>query len=340
MHVLSCWNGLLEAYYRYNSYFRILQNTIPIRRIFHIITLCFLASCLWAQVPEPYREGIKWGYRLNDQVLIMPQYDTAFPFDRTGRIAMAGIRNTSRTEINPLTGEENYRTDYCFINRHNIRLSLKLPASPDSVSVFPAQQELSLGYLSASSVFKVLYGQKVWLFSKQGKQLSAGFDDIYPTGAESRFFITETYSEWDKEVVRVKGLIDTSGRIIVNCEKKHIRINAEDSVIYACSAIFNRQLSDEVFDYKGSLVYSSKHHIEFAAKDVYIYVLYEPKELFVVAGKTKDLYRIEGQHFYHLKHKKGLIVDGDTWLLVNLQTGKKQRVNKAAFLDLCYIFME
>lgn len=291
-------------------------------------------------MPEPYLSGNKWGYRLHGEVLIKPQYDTAFPFDQTGQIAMAGIRNTSRTEINPLTGEEKHVTDYCFINRDNARLSLKLQTSSDSVSVFPAQQELSLDYLSASPVFKVLYGQKVWLFNKQGKQLSAGFDNIYSAGTGSRFFITETYSEWDKEVVRVKGLIDTSGRTIVNCEKKHIRINTEDSVVYACSAIFNRRPSDEVFDYKGTLIYSNKHHIEFAAKELYVYVLYEPKEMFVVAGRTKDLYSIEGQHFYDLKHKKALIVDRDTWLLVNLQTGKKQKVNQEAFLALTYKFME
>lgn len=253
---------------------------------------------------------------------------------------MAGVRNASRTEINPLTGEEKQGMDYYFIKRNNVMLSLKLQPSTDSISVFPAQQELSGDYLSASPVFKVLYGQKVWLFNKQGKQLSAGFDDIYAAATDHRFFITETYSEWDKEMVRVKGLIDTSGRTIVNCEKKHIRINTEDSVVYACSAIFNRRLSDDVFDYKGTLVYSNKHHIEFAAKDLYVYVLYEPKELFVVANKAKDLYSIEGQHFYDLKHKKALIVDKDSWVLVNLQTGKKQKVNKETFLALIYKFME
>lgn len=299
-----------------------------------------MAICLSGQVPELYRTGNKWGYRLRGEVLITPQYDTAFPFDRTGRIAMAGIRSAARTEVNPLTGEERPLMEYSFINRDNARLSLKLLPSPDSVSLFPSQQELSLGYLSASPVFKVLYGQKVWLFNKQGKQLSAGFDDIYPAGAENRFFITETYSEWDKEVVRVKGLIDTSGRTIVSCEKKHIRINTEDSVVYACSAIFNRRLSDEVFDYKGTLVYSNKHHIEFAAKGLYVYTLYEPKEAFVVAGNSKDLYSIEGQHFCNLKHKKALIVDRDSWLLVNLQTGKKQKVNKEAWLALACKFME
>ncbi len=253
---------------------------------------------------------------------------------------MAGIKNTSRTEINPLTGEEKYVTDYYFVRRNNVRLSLKLLPSSDSVQVFPDQQELNMNYLSASPVFKVLYGQKVWLFNKQGKQLSAGFDDIFSAGLDGRFFITENSSTWDKDVVRIKGLIDTSGRTIVNCEKKRICINAEDSVVYACSAIFNRRLSDEVFNYQGALIYSNTHHIEFAAKDVYVYEIYEPKELYMVSNKTKDLYGIEGQRFYRLKHKKALIVDQENWFLVNLQTGKKQKVNKEAFWALTFKLME
>lgn len=252
---------------------------------------------------------------------------------------MAGVRDPLHTEVNPLTGEEKQVVDYYFIRRNNSRLTLKLPSSADSLSVFPAQQELSLDYLSASTVFKVLYERKVWLFNKQGKQLSGGYDNLFPAGGDARFFVTETYGEWDKEVVRVKGLIDTSGHIIVGCEKKHVRINTEDSVIYACSAIFNKRLSDEVFDYAGTLIYSNKHHIEFAAKDLYVYKLYEPKELFMVANRAKDLYGIEGQSFYNLNHKKALIVDRDTWLVVNLQTGKKQKVNKEAFLTLINTFM-
>lgn len=253
---------------------------------------------------------------------------------------MAGVKNTSHTEINPLTGEEKYVIDYYFVKRNNARLILKLLPTSDSVQAFPAQQELSMNYLSASPVFKILYGQKVWLFNKQGRQLSAGFDDIFSTGVDGRFFITENSSTWDKDVVRIKGLIDTSGRTIVNCEKKRICINTEDSVVYACSAIFNRRLSDEVFNYQGTLIYSNKNHIEFAAKDAYLYEIYEPKEMYMVANKTKDLYGIEGQQFYSLKHKKALIVDKENWFLVNLQTGKKQKVNKEAFLALTFKFME
>lgn len=310
------------------------------RQIFHTIILCLLTVCLPAQVPQPFISGTKWGYKLNGKVLIAPQYDTAFPFDNTGSIAMAGISYKGRTEINQLTGEEKQQTDYVFINRNNTRLGLGRKGFADSVTAFSAQQELHLNYLSASPVFKILYQQKVWLFNKHGKQLSEGYDNIYAADTDGRFFMTETYSERDKEVVRIKGLIDSSGRTIVNCEKKHIRINAADSIIYTCSAIFNRRLSDDVFDYRGKLIYSNKNHLEFAAKDLYIYKLYEPKEVFMVANNTKDLYGIEGQHIYDLKHKKMLIVDRDTWVFVNLQTGKKQKVDQEAFWTLCYKLVE
>lgn len=312
-----------------------------ITRIFHTFLLCISFPALWAQVPEPFRSGNKWGYRLNGEAIIPPQYDTAFPFDRTGSLAMVANRHPKRTEVHPLTGEEKQAMDYYFVDRHNTKLSLKPEQKADSVWTFPAQQELQLNYLSGSPVFKILYKRKVWLFNKQGRQLSQGYDDLYQAGRGERFFITETYSEWEGDIVRIKGLVDTSGKVIVNCEKKQIRINAEDSLIYACSAIFNRRLSDDVFDYNGRLIYSNSHHIEFAAKDLFIYRLYEPKEVFMAANRAgKDLYGIEGQRFYDLKHRKALIVDKENWFLMNLQTGKKQKINKEAFLALIYHFIE
>ncbi|MCZ8284446.1 MAG: WG repeat-containing protein [Bacteroidia bacterium] len=68
-----------------------------------------MTVCLPAQVPQPFVSGNKWGYKLNGKVLIAPQYDTAFPFDNTGSIAMAGINYKGRTEINQLTLKKNSR---------------------------------------------------------------------------------------------------------------------------------------------------------------------------------------------------------------------------------------
>lgn len=253
---------------------------------------------------------------------------------------MAGNRNTAHMAINPLTGQESPQMDYYFIDRNNRRISLKTEAGKDSISVFPEQQELALNYQNALPVFKVLFHKKVWLFTKTGRQLSEGFDDLFPAGTDG-FYITETYHEWDKEVVRLKGLVDQQGQTIVKYIKKHVHINAEDSLVYTCSAAYNRRLSDEVFDYRGKLVYSNQNHIEFASKQVYVYKLYDPKEVFVFGNQAgKDLYSIEGERFYYLKQKKALVVNKDTWLLVNLQTGKKQKINKSACLGLIYTFME
>lgn len=276
--------------------------------------------------------GGKWGYRLGTNTIITPQYDTAFAFAPGGAFAMVGNRRVDRTEIDPLTGEERQSFDYYFIRPDNTKLVLV--AGKDSTSVFPDQQELCLNYLYSAPVFKVLYGKKVWLFAKNGRQLSGGYDDIYAVPDGGRFYITESYNEWEKEIVRVKGLIDTSGKQIVNCEKRQIHINTEDSLIYTCSTVFNRRLSDEVFDYDGNVVYSNKNHIEFAAKKIFVYRLFEPKELFMVSNGSKDLFGVEGEHFYPLKDRMALVTGASNWFLVNLQTGKKQRVNNGTVLTL------
>jgi hypothetical protein len=293
-----------------------------------------------AQVPEPFLYNHQWGYKTKDGVIIKPQYDTAFAFDGSGSVAMVGIKNKLKTEVNPLTGEEKQVTDYYFINHSNTKLKIKTGESADSISAFPDQQELSGNYQNKTTAFKILYNHKVWLYSKTGRQLSTGFDDIFPS-AQSRFYVTETYTELDNEVVRSKGLIDTNGRVIVNCEKKHIHINGEDSIIYTCSAIFNKRLSDEVFNYNGKVIYTNKNHIEFASKHTYVYKLYDPKEVYMFENSTsKELYGIEGEQFYYLEQQKALVVNKDIWLLVNLETGKKQKVNKEAFNSLVYKLTE
>lgn len=287
-----------------------------------------------------YSANKKWGYTINNVVVIKAQYDTAFAFDKSGRIALVGNKNPLRVVINPLTGEEAATIDYYFITKNNIRLKLKNSPQSDSISVFPDQQELKLNYINDLNTFKIVYNNKVWLFHKNGKQLSEGFDDIFQSSL-NRFYITETYTEWDHEIVRSRGLIDTTGKTLVKCEKKHIRFNPEDSIIYCCSAIFNKKLSDEVLDYKGNILYENKHHIEFAAAGTYVYKLYEPEEVYMIESPSKkDLYGIAGEHLYYLKQNKILVVNKEAWTLVNLQTGKKQKVSKDAFYNTIYKITE
>ena len=295
-----------------------------------------MVLCSKAQSPVVYSANHKWGYTINNSVAIKAQYDTAFAFDKSGSIAMVGNKNLLRTVINPLTGEETTTIDYYFITKNNTRIKLKNESQADSISAFPDQQELKLNYINDLNVFEIVFNNKVWLFHKNGKQLSAGFDDIFQSEL-NRFYVTEIYTEWDQEIVRSKGLIDTSGKTIIKCEKKHIHFNVEDSIIYCCSAIFNKKLSDEVLDYKGNMLYENKNHIEFASARAYVYKLYEPEEVFMIESPAKkDLYGMQGESFYYLKQNKALVVNKDVWTLVNLQTGKKQKVNKDAFYNTIY----
>jgi len=266
-------------------------------------------------------------------VVIQPQYDTVFSFDKNDRIAMAGLRNEFKTLINPLTGEETGVIDYYFITAKNIKLKLKDTQFQDSVLIFPNQQELSLNYLNDEHEFKILFNNKVYLFNKNGKQLSTGFDNIFKSDLDI-FYVTELYTELSAEILRSKGLIDTTGKTIIKCENKHVVINREDSVIYCCSAVFNRNVSDEVYDYKGNVIYTNKNHIEFSSKHIHVYKLYDPKEIYMISDDLKkDEFGIEGEHFYYLDHSKALIVNKENWILVNLQTGKKQKVNKEFYLS-------
>ncbi len=285
-----------------------------------------------AQTLLPYKVNNKWGYKTASPV-IQPQYDTAFAFDQQDRIAMVGNKNNSKTLINPLTGEETAVIDYYFITDKNVKLKLKEAQSKDSISAFPNQEELKLDYLNTSSRFKVLYNNKVYLFNKAGKQLSYGFDNIVKSDID-RFYITELYTESSGDIVRSKGLIDTTGKTIIKCENKHITINTEDSVIYCCSAVFNRSISDEVYNYSGTVIYTNKNHIEFSSKHIHVYKLYEPKIIYMIADDIKkDEFGIEGEDFYYLDHNKALIVNKENWILVNLETGKKQKVNKELYLS-------
>lgn len=312
-----------------------MAQTPAIRAIAHIFFLCIVALGLSAQRPELYRAGKHWGYQRHGEICIQPQYDTAFAFDATGTWAMVGQLQAGRKVTDQLTGEEQPVITYYFIKPDQTKLKLGLSPS-DSVSGFPPQQELTGNYLLGNSVFKVLYDQKVWLFTRDGHQLSSGYDNIYPADSAGQFYITEHCSTWDQEIVHVKGLIDRTGKLIVPCEKKHISINNADSLIYTCSTVFNRRLADEVFDFGGRLVYANKNHIEFAAKGAYVYKIYEPKEMFIVNNGAKDLYGIEGKKFSHLGNNKALVAGADTWLVINLQTGKKQKVSQDAFLAFAF----
>jgi len=284
----------------------------------------------------PYFENKKWGFKNDNHVVIKAEYDTVFGFDKNNQIALVSNRSEFNKEVNPLTGEEERVMDYYFINSKNRKIKLLIENFPDSIYTFSDQQELRYNYQDSSNYFKILCHQKLYLFSKKGKQLSFGFDNIQESNA-SGYFETENYSEYHKEVIRTKGLIDSTGLEVVKCKYHSIKINTEDSTIYCCSAVYNNKLNDDVYNYKGKLIYSSKQHIEFSSKFIHVLKLYEPKELFLVENAlTNTSYEIEGNTFIYLKHYKAFIINKENWFLIDLKTKKKQKIDKEEYFQNLY----
>lgn len=282
----------------------------------------------------------KWGFENSSQTIIKPQYDTAFSFDRTAQIALVGNKNEFNKQVNPLTGEEESTYNYFYINPKNEKIKLVDENFPDTMFTFPSQQELSFEYLSKSNFFKILFQNKVYLFHKNGKQLSAGFDDVYPSKS-SLFYFTENYSEADHKPVRILGLIDSCGKTIAKNKYHEITINMEDSVIYCCSAVFSNKLSDDVYDFKGKLFYTNKKHIAFSSKNIHVLKTYEPKESYIIENDiTKKNYTIEGEEFLYLKNNKALIKQTNDLILLDLLTGKEKKVNPEKFYEAINFLLE
>lgn len=290
-----------------------------------------MGALLVSQPLVPFTENNKWGYKKGNTVMISPEYDSAYAFNYGNLLAMVSTRSQFNKVTNPLTGEEEYEHDYFYINARNRKLKILPENFPDSVEAFPNQQELASDYMDSAAVFKVLFQDKVYLVSKSGKQLSQGFDNIY----RSRFrdyYITENTTEVEKRLVRIKGLVNTQGKVIVKCKYAGLDINPEDSSVYCCSAVYNNKLNDDVYDLDGKLFYTNKNHIEFSAKTVHVCKTYLPHEMILVENSaTKDQYELDGTGFFYLKKGKALLINKDSWYVIDLFTRKKQKVDREEY---------
>lgn len=288
----------------------------------------------------PFSENKKWGYKKDHKIIITPQYDTAFIFDKTNQIALVANKSEFNKVVNPLSGEEEYAFDYFYIDCHNTKIKLLAEHFPDSISTFTNQQELQYNYRDSSDYFKIIFENKIYLFSKKGKQLSIGYDNITETKAKG-YFETENYSEFGKKMVRTKGLIDSTGLVVVKCKYHKVLINKEDSSIYCCSVVYNNKLNDDVYNYKGKLIYTNQKHIEFSSKTIHVMKSYEPREAFIIENsETNDLLDFEGNDFYYLQKNKALFINKDNWFVIDLKSKKKQKVDKEVYFQNLFILSE
>jgi len=277
---------------------------------------------------KPYYQDNKWGYKTSDKVVIVAEYDTVFAFDKTNLIALVANKNEFNKTVNPLTGVAETGFDYFYINSLNQKIKVLAEHFPDSMFTFPNQQELQNNYQDASPYFKILFQGKLYLFSKNGIQLSRGFDNIIETKAKG-YFETENNILFEKKVLRIKGLIDSTGFEVVKCKYNEVSINKEDSSIYCCSAVYNNKLNDDVYNYKGNIIFKHSKHIAFSSKTIHVMKSYIPKEEYMIENSvTGDTYYVDGDHFYYLKKNKALLINKDNWYVFDLISRKKQKVDK------------
>lgn len=293
---------------------------------------------LVSQALIPFSEKNKWGYKIGERIVIKPEYDSAFNFDKTNQIALVANKSVYNKEVNPITGEEISSLDFFFINKNNNKLKILADNFPDSIFTFSYQQELQNNYIDSSNYFKILFQNKLYLMSKKGNQLSIGYDNISETKTKG-YFETENNLEYGKKFIRMKGIIDSVGLVVVKCKYHRVIINPEDSSIYCCSAVYNSKLNDDVFNYQGKLIYTNKNHIEFSSKKIHIMKLYVPNETFVYENsETKKLMELDGTLFIYLGNHKALLVKNDIWYFMDLISQKKQKVDKEMYYQTLYKF--
>lgn len=308
---------------------------------FHIFTLfvfCFFQ--IGAQNLFPIHENGKWGFSNGEKIIINPTYDTVFPFDEKNKIALVATINEFNSSINPLTGEKEPGYDYFYINTNNKKFKLLPNDFPDSLEHLPFQQEFHLKYRDCKSILHILFQDKVYLFSIDGKQLTQGYDNIYFQEKVKGFLLENIIEKSGKEYV-LKGLYNHESNSNIPCKYKTIEFNLTDSIYFCCSALFDNSKNDDVYNYKGKRVAYSPDHIEFASKNCLITKVYHPKTQFWVDDKKQNKnYSIEGDELIPLKNNHCLIISKNNYTLFDLNNHKRIKVNETEIYNIIFTLIE
>ena len=120
-----------------------------------------------------------------------------------------------------------------------------------------------------------------------------------------------------------------------------IVINKEDSSIYCYSAVFNNKLNDDVYNYKGKIIYSNRMHIEHSSNTIHVMKSFEKNGIYFIENSlTNEKYQLAGERFYYLKNNIAFFINNDHWFTIDLTNKKKQKIDKASyFFTLFYFFL-
>jgi hypothetical protein len=291
------------------------------------ITLFLLqayCSASYAQTVT-FREGLKWGVKENESILIQPIYDTIFNFDSTGKVCMAcfRIKSASANKFIKVT-TTSYVCNY--LNKKSEHLVIRNQLN-DTFSVFAYSKNGLKQYQNNDPYFFVTTKGKKYIVYKNFQQLTfKGYHDI-SFSPEKKFYFTYFINEGD---IVLAGLTNEREEELIAHNYAQIKINTNDSLIIACSAGVRKNADDEVFDYEGKKIIGTHRHIDMATKHFLIHKIYEPKEYYIFYNiTTKEEKNVNADEVKFYEHDEILIRQKNDWYIYDLNTNLKRPLKES-----------
>ncbi len=272
----------------------------------------------------PFKADIKWGVKENDKIIIKPVYDTVFNFDNTGKVCLACFKAKTLSANRFI---KTYTAVYScnYLNKENKRLELKTEDA-DTCTVFTLGKTTIKQYNDDPNYFVVSSKNKKYLVNKNFEQQTfKGYTEVFITG-EPKFFIAEIKNDAGMSYA---GLINSEEELVVPFKYSGIKINPKDSLIVGCSAGVGNNGDDDIYDYTGKKINSSKRHIDMATKNFIIHKIFEPKEYYIAVNlKTKEETNFNAEDLVPFDKDDVLIKIKAEWYVYNLVTKQKKPYKK------------
>lgn len=194
----------------------------------------------------------------------------------------------------------------------------------DTCTVFLMGKNTVNQYSTNGNVITVNAAGKKHLVNKNFRQLTTKGYHHVELSEEPGFYLCQQKSTSDNIYT---GLVNHNEEVVIPFRYSHIRFNTADSLIIACSAGFNT--SDELYDYEGKMLSSSRRHIAQANRHYMLQKVFEPTEKYYllnrINGEEKEL---DADEVLLTGNEKILLRKKKNWYSYNNVTGEKTPVKK------------
>jgi len=273
---------------------------------------------------QTFLENKKWGVKDGDQEIIKPIYDTIFDFDSTGKVCLACFKSkTSSANKFIKVMVTTYSCNY--LNKKSSRLVIKQNGR-DTCSMFSLPKLKDKQYLNGSQFFIATVKNRKYIVTKDFEQKTfKNYQEISLTN-DPNFYIVQNQNEVENLMT---GLVNQHEDLLVPYQYSSIRINTNDSLIIACAAGTKTNADDDVYDYAGKRIFTSRRHIELATKKYIIHKIFEPKEYYISYNlETKEEFQFTGDDVILNSSDEVSVKVKNDWYVLDLTTNKKKPKNK------------